>query len=182
MAQVTASAPGAHPARGDAGTRSPARRSRPRWASTPLTGLSTAEAAARLEQYGPEQVRRGEAGAALARVRAPVRRPDADRAARRGDRQHRPAQAVRDRDRAPAADARQRRARPAPGGQGGRGGRGAAEDDDRQGEGAPRRRARRRFRPRSSSPATSSRSRPATSCPPTAACSRRRRSRSPRRR
>ena len=85
-------------------------------------------------------------------------------------------------DRDPAADAAQRRARAQPGGQGRGGGRGAGEDDDRQGARAPRRRAQRSCRPSSSCPATSSRSRPATWCPPTGACWPRRRSRSPRRR
>ena len=79
-------------------------------------------------------------------------------------------------------DAVQRRARPAPGGQGGRGGRGAAEDDDRQGARASRRRARPDPGRGARARATSSRSRPATSCRPTGACCRRRRSRWPSRR
>ena len=49
----------------------------------PATGLSAAEAASRRERFGPEPVQGGAQGAGLAGVPAPVRRPDADRAARR---------------------------------------------------------------------------------------------------
>ena len=98
-----------------------------------------------------QQVRRGRGRAALARVRAPVPRPDADRAADRGNREPLPPEGTGNRPRPALPDALQRGARPAPGGQGGGGGRGAAEDDDHQGARPARRRARadsgRRARP-----------------------------------
>src|SRR4029079_8494381 len=86
-----------------------------------------------------EQVRGGQGRAALARVRAPVPRPDADRAAGRGPDLDLSGQAAGYGDRDPAADAAQRGARAQPGGQGGGGGGGASEDDDRQGAGETRR-------------------------------------------
>ena len=108
----------------------------------PESGLTSEEAAERLAQLRAQPLRRGQGRAALARVPAPVPRPDADRAPGRRRHLDLPRQAARDRDHDPAADAAQRGARPQPGGQGRRGGRGAGEDDDRQGARAPRRQAR----------------------------------------
>ena len=86
-----------------------------------------------------QPLRRGQDGVALARVPAPVPRPDADRPAGRRRDLDLPGQADGHGDRDPAADPVQRSARPAAGGQGrGRRG-GAGEDDDRQGPRAPRR-------------------------------------------
>ena len=91
----------------------------------------------------PERLRGRGDRAALACVRAPVPRPDADRPAGGRDRQHLAPPRARHRPGPALPDAVQRRPRPQPGGEGGRRRRRAAEDDDRQGEGAPRRRARR---------------------------------------
>ena len=85
----------------------------------------------------PQPLRRGQAGAALARIRAPVPRSDADRPAGRRHRQHLPDQGVRDGDPDRLPDPVQRRSRPPAGGQGGRSGRGASEDDDHQGPRPP---------------------------------------------
>ena len=52
-------------------------------------GLDAAEVERRRGQVRPQQARRGEAGAGLARVPAPVPRPDAARPGRRRDRQRR---------------------------------------------------------------------------------------------
>jgi hypothetical protein len=66
---------------------------------------------------------------------SPVQRPDADRAARRGYRQHLPAQAAWHGRPADPADAVQRGHEPAAGGPGRRVRRRPAEDDDYQGQG-----------------------------------------------
>ena len=105
-------------------------------------GLSGAEAASRLASASGRTSSPGRGRAALAGVRAPVPRPDADRAARRRASGASTRERARHRPRADLPDALQRGARPAPGGQGGGGGRGAAEDDDRQGARPARRRAR----------------------------------------
>ena len=61
----------------------------------PAVGLDTAEVEQRRGAVRPEQARGGAEGAGLARVPAPVPRPDAARPARRRDRQHRRAAGVR---------------------------------------------------------------------------------------
>ena len=107
----------------------------------PARGLTNRGCRRAARALRAEPVRRGEDGVAPARVPAPVRGPDADRAARGRDHLALPGQAVRHRHRDPAADAAQCGARAQPGGQGRGGRRRAGEDDDRQGAGAPRRRA-----------------------------------------
>ena len=82
------------PSRGDPpppGTPSPSRRRSPARGSTRPAGLSSAEVDGPARDVRAEPVRRAEDRAALARVPAPVPRPDADRAAGRRHRQHLPA-------------------------------------------------------------------------------------------
>ncbi len=112
------------------------RRRRRRW---PLCrrGLGTPH------EVRPERLHRGKEGKPADGVPAPIPGRDADRPARRRHRLPVPARPDPDRHRPDPSDPAQRRHGPQPGGQG-RGQRvGPPEDDGRQGEGHPRRRARR---------------------------------------
>ena len=99
----------------------------------PRAGLDPAEVEQRRAEHGPNRLAEQAKEPRLARVPAPVPRPDAARPRRRGGRERRRAPGVRHGARDPRHHRRQRDPRPEPGGQGGREHRRAPEDARDQG-------------------------------------------------